>query len=135
MLKEDLDDLLEKSKAQPVGWGYIDCIIKPDNVTEFVNKLTEMDIRISALTWWCDCTDKKMNHDGCPHGMGGPDSRFYDGWFSEMPWDYVRCDDFEDNTEVLNYIFSNFPQSEDYLPCLIPALWLDVPDDWRNIQC
>ena len=130
-LKNRLDSLLEELFVQPVGWGYIDCIVKLENVGELIKRLTELNIGISHLTWWCDCTGSNEDHEGSPHGMGGPPSIFYDGWFSEMNWDYIP---FERNEDVEKYIFEDFPKEESYLNCVVPALWLKVPEEWRNIR-
>ena len=131
MKKSDLDNLMEQYKVQPVGWGYIDCIVSWDNVFDFINDLSNMGVRISTLKWWCHCKD---DNTGCPHGMGGPVSRYYDGWFSEM---WFKMLDFDNNDQVIAYL--NSPEDEtmnkwfeNRLECFTPALWLDVPDDWRN---
>jgi hypothetical protein len=140
MDKKTLDDILEKHKAQPVGHGYIDVIVSRDNYKDFVSDLVTNDYKIESISWWEWCADKKENE----YGLGGPESIFYKGWFSEIP---VDVDDFnfsvdmtmeniikviiekiETKTisfsdETITFIKSNW---------LTPAIWLDVPDDWRN---
>ena len=122
MEKHDLDNLMKQCKVQPVGWGYIDCIVSRENVVRFVNGLS--DIKVYGLTWWCHC--KKKNSD-CPHGMGGPPSKYYNGWFSELSFPLVE---FESNEQVIAYLKE--PSDSSIMDCFVPALWLDVPKNWRN---
>ena len=127
--KTVLDELLVKYKVEPVGCGYIDCIILKENVENFVRELTALGIEITAVSWWCHCTDENKGKYGCPHGLGGPVSVYHDGWFSETCELYST--DFS-NDKIMSYIFDEFPAHEHYLPCMVPALCLDVPDDWKN---
>lgn len=128
--KDMLDRLLLNCKIQPVGWGYIDCITKKENVHKFVNSLTELGIKVTDITWWCHCAIGGNKETLCPHGGGGPTSKYYDGWFSEMY--QIPNVKINDNSEIVPYIFNEWPNTKEFLPCLIPAFWLDVPDDWRN---
>ena len=84
MKKAQLDNILVKYKAEPVGWGYVDCIILNDDLAGFVNEITALGIKIKGFTVWCHCTDENKELYGCPHGFGGPKSIYHDGWFSEM---------------------------------------------------
>ena len=93
MIKDELDKLILKHKIQPVGCGYIDCIVTFENVFNFINDLTDLGIKVNTLTWWCHCKDKK---NGCPHGIGGPVSKHYDGWFSEM---WFKTPEFDNNKQ------------------------------------
>jgi hypothetical protein len=135
-----LDDIFEKHKAQPVGHGYIDIIISRDNYKDFVSELVTEGFKIKSVSWWEWCPDKKENE----YGLGGPDSIFYNGWFSEIP---VDVDDFnfsEDTTkeniihEILKRIetktisFSDETVTFNQSNWLTPAIWLDAPGDWRN---
>ncbi|KON88533.1 hypothetical protein AF332_18085 [Sporosarcina globispora] len=79
--------------------------------------------------------------------MGGPISDYYDdGWFSEtqIPM-FLSFNDLENitlnrtvddikpiNDIVLKYIKEDFPKSDFYIECLVPALWILVPDDWES---
>lgn len=54
--KNALDKLLIAYKIQPVGWGYIDCITIKENVSVYVNYLTELDIKVTDITWWYHCS-------------------------------------------------------------------------------
>jgi hypothetical protein len=140
MDKAILDNLLEKHKAQPVGHGYIDIVVSRDNYKEFIFDLVIEGFKIDSISWWERCEGKKNNK----YGLGGPKSIFYKGWFSEIP---VDIDDFifpTDETidniigEILNKIvtkeifFSNETVTFIKSNWLTPAIWLDVPDEWRN---
>ena len=96
--------------------------------------------KIKSISWWEWCAEKKENE----YGLGGPESIFYRGWFSEIP---VDVDDFNfsaDTTqesiiqEILKKIetktISFFDETVTFNQnnWLTPAIWLDVPDDWRN---
>ena len=131
--KIQLDGLLVKYKAEPVGRGYIDCIIMNDDLVEFVDEITALGIKIIGFTVWCHCTDEHKEQYNCPHGLGGPESTYHDGWFSEMYFDdsYFEV---ENNERVVDMIFNRLPMKSWYSPCIMPALWLDVPDSWRNKQ-
>jgi hypothetical protein len=129
--KNALDRLLIAYKIQPVGWGYIDCITIKENVSAFVNSLTELDIKVTDITWWYYCRIGGNKETGCPHGGGGPTSKYFDGWFSEMY--QIPNVKIKDNIDIIQYVFNEWPNAKEYLPCLIPAIWLDAPDNWRNI--
>jgi hypothetical protein len=142
MDKGKLDEILEKHKAQPVGVGYIDIIVKRDNYEPFICDLIQNGYQIECISWWEWCSGEKRNN----YGLGGPKSRYFDGWFSELSSD---VDDVELTNklkedqirEVLHAIETksiSFPaetvsfKQNDWLT---PAIWLDVPDDWRNEYC
>ncbi len=125
-MKGKLNFLLLKHKVQPVGKGYSDCIVSPENLRDFVNALTKEDVRIKGLTWWCHSTEQNKKNYGCPHGLGGPLSVYHNGMFSEMSLDLVE---FESNNEVLDYVFNVAPNLPYYSPCFTPALWLDIDFD------
>lgn len=140
MDKITLDKILEKHKAQPAGHGYIDIIVFRNNYKEFVSELVTSGFKIESVSWWEWCKDKKETE----YGLGGPESIFYQGWFSEIP---VNVDDFKFSAEskkenivqeILNKIeekeisFSKEIVTFKESNWLTPAIWLDVPDDWRN---
>jgi hypothetical protein len=140
MDKKILDDILQKHKAQPVGHGYIDIIVSRDNYRDFVSELVTNGFKIESISWWEWCADTNESE----YGLGGPESIFYRGWFSEIP---VDVDDFNfsaDTTqesiiqEILKKIetktISFFDETVTFNQnnWLTPAIWLDVPDDWRN---
>jgi hypothetical protein len=140
MDKTKPDNILENHKEQPVGHGYIDIIVSRDNYKDFISDLVTNGYKIESVSWWEWCEKNKENE----YGLGGPESIFYKGWFSEIP---VNVDDFRfsaDTTkeniikEVLNKIetktisFSDVTVTFKTSNWLTPAIWLDVPDDWRN---
>ncbi|HEX2696702.1 MAG TPA: hypothetical protein VHM28_03280 [Anaerolineales bacterium] len=133
--KEVLDNILALYKAQPVGNGYIDIIVKRENARQLIENLILNGIRINRITWWeyVDANAKSTNH-----GYGGPKSRYYGGWFSE-----IGFSDDEIDTNIVEEIMKvirtkeiafhgrekvNYEQEE----WLTPALWLDVPDEWKS---
>ena len=133
--KENLDSILARYKAQPVGNGYIDIIVKRENARQLIEKLILNGIQISRITWW-EYVEK--NTKSKRYGMGGPKSHYYDGWFSEI----CIAED-ELNTTVVEDIMKvienkeitfhdgetiNYKQEER----LTPALWLDVPNEWMS---
>lgn len=128
--KNALDKLLLDYKIQPVGWGYIDCITIKENISGFVQALTELGIKVTDITWWCHCSIGGNKETSCPHGGGGPTSKYFDGYFSEMY--QIPNIKIMDNSEIIPFIYNEWPITKDFLPCLIPAFWLDVPDNWRN---
>ncbi|MCL2487218.1 MAG: hypothetical protein FWE80_00875 [Oscillospiraceae bacterium] len=127
MLKNTLDNLIKEHKVQPVGSGYTDCIISFGESFDFINALSNIGINVYGVTWWCHC---KNDVTGCPHGMGGPLSLYYDGWFSEMWYEMLE---FDRNEQVISYL--NSPKDKSIFECFVPALWPDVPEDWINEGC
>jgi hypothetical protein len=135
-----LDNILEKHKAQPVGHGYIDLIISRDNYKGFISDLVTNGFKIQSVSWWEWCDDKNENK----YGLGGPESIFYNGWFSEIPID-VDHFNFSGEPEMENIIreildkietktlsFSDETVTYSKSKWLTPAISLDVPNDWRN---
>ncbi|MEH7885205.1 hypothetical protein V7654_12900 [Bacillus sp. JJ1609] len=150
-----LDCLLAKHKVQPVGSGYIDCIVLKGNLDEFINEITALGILITNVSWWCyvDPSDKEAKE--CPHGLGGPVSEHYEGWFSELQNDDFSVDDdkissilnsynenliYTINMQTLDEIKTILKTPFRYTPtdyiegnkCVMPGLWLLVPDDWER---
>lgn len=124
MFKSKLDELIVKYKIQPVGNGYIDCIVLLENAINLINDLTDLSITVKGLTWWCHCKESSQE---CPHGMGGPESKYYNGWFSEMN---VPLVEFKNNKQAVEYISTL--NDDDVLECFVPALWLDVPSNGKT---
>lgn len=81
---EKLEILLTSYKVEPVGNGYIDCIIMKDKLNDFIKEVSELEILITDVNWWCYVNPNEAESTGCPHGMGGPHSQYYEGWFSEL---------------------------------------------------
>lgn len=140
MTKIKLDEIIEKHKAQPVGHGYIDIIIARDNYQDFVSELVKNGYVIESISWWEWCPGEKESN----YGLGGPKSIFYDGWFSEIPCDIDNLIfDKEAKAEtIIQLIINNIETKEISFSdevvtfkqslWLTPAIWLEVPDDWRN---
>ena len=143
MDKTKLDEILDKHKAQPVGHGYIDIIVCRDNYKDFIIDIVNNGFKIESVSWWEWCADKKENE----YGPGGPKSIYYNGWFSEIP---TNVDDIivsigATNENIISEIvkrietktisFSDETVTFTKSKWLTPAIWLDVPDDWRNKYC
>lgn len=126
MSKNELDLLLEIFHIEPVGKGYIDCICPIENAPAFISELTKHSIKVIGFTWWCHVTE---GHEAC--GLGGPVSRYEEGWYSEIEMGNVK--EFSDNDEIIKYLKYDWLKSPDYRPCFTPAFWLDVPKNWENI--
>jgi len=140
MDKEKLDTILEMYKAQPVGNGYIDIIVPREHYELFISSLVENGFIIKSISWWEWCENEKENN----YGLGGPESNYYDGWFSELPVDIddIEIDSTFKNEEIIEKIKNLIETKTISYPgeiitfkqnnWLTPAIWLDVPDDWRN---
>ncbi len=112
-------DSLRKLKIQPAGKGMIDLICPPEHVGAFLDLCDASGIAVRGFTWWCHVTE---GHAPC--GMGGPRSRYYDGWFSEIPMeDIVRL---PDNEAFRDYFRTAWPKDPDYRPCRWPGFWLET---------
>ncbi|WFA82699.1 hypothetical protein [Paenibacillus amylolyticus] len=156
--KEDIVKRLESSiheyKVQPVGNGYIDCIVMKDNLRKFVKDLSTIGIFVSDVTWWCYVNPNNESSE-CPHGMGGPVSEYYEGWFSELQNESYEVNKKETVSIMKNHdtqlIYSINDKTLDkidtilkvpfcYTPteyieankCVIPAVCLTVPDEWKR---
>lgn len=80
--------------------------------------------------------------------MGGPQSEYSDGWFSEMQIQVFevppeRLSDFNKNPEsekieeINNSVrtaITSIINNDEYSPCLVPALGLFVPPDWNSMK-
>lgn len=146
---------MTKYKVEPVGYGYIDCIIMKDKLDEFIKEVSTLGVLIIYASWWCYVDPYESNHTGCPHGMGGPESIYYEGWFSELQNDFYELDEKIIDNVVASYdkqmVYALNMKSLDgikrmleipfkYTPyeyikdnkCVNPGLWLLVPDDWKR---
>lgn len=143
MDKTKLDEIIENHKAQPVGHGYIDIIVSRDNYKDFVTELVNNNFAIENISWWEWCPDGDENK----YGLGGPKSKFYKGWFSELSIDLDDIKLFSDldKDEIVKEIIDKVESKKISFPdetvifkinkWLTPAFWLNVPDDWRNKYC
>lgn len=74
------------------------------------------------------------------YGMGGPKSNFFNGWFSELCFgdDEVNTNEKDEILKIITNKEVHFSGGEliryKKQECLTPALWLEVPDEWKNIQ-
>ena len=140
MDKEKLDDILELHKAQPVGHGYIDIIVSRDNYELFIADLVKNGFKVKSISWWEWCPNEKESD----YGLGGPKSIYYDGWFSELSVDiddiklYKEMEDeilVRNITDMIKTKSISFPSETVTFKqnnWLTPAIWLDVPSNWRN---
>lgn len=146
-IKPRIDALLRDYKAQEVGNGYIDLILPLEHATELIDKLTFESIAVEAISWWCHCTPESQQTLGCPHGMGGPRSRYFEGWFSELGEVVPTLELLSEPAKLdVKNLFHEVQSINDeakkhlsecqnvawYSPCLFPALWLCVPKEWRQ---
>lgn len=146
-IQESLEELIKAYKIEPVGKGYLELIVLPQYITSFIKQLAELGVIICGVSWWCYCTDESKTELGCPHGLGGPPSRYFDGWFSETDFYYALEEDeyeriklienseevFESNSRILKYILEDFTKDKNYSKCMTPSLCLHLPDGWKRI--
>lgn len=123
MKEKILNSLMNKYKVQAIGNGYLDCVVV-ENVSSFIHELTNVKIKVTNISFWCHCTEKHKHTYNCPHGMGGPKSKYYDGWFSEMC--HIPLIEVTSNELALDYIENKMRFESFYSPCLVPGLWLDL---------
>jgi len=141
MNKDVLDSIIEEHKAQPVGSGYIDIIVRRENYQNFIQSLVENGFIIRSISWWEWCEKE----EDCDYGLGGPDSDYFNGRFAEIPAevDDLKLDDlnFTESIDEVKKLIENKSiefsvetiQFKDST-WLTPAFWLDVPSDWKNLK-
>ena len=144
-----IERLLEKYQIQPIGNGYIDLILDQEKAIQLIGELTGLPVAVERVTWWCHTTPETRLKYGCPHGYGGPQSKFGEGMYSECTQypDYIveehlnLPDEFsvqpknfsqEINNQVINYLKNDLPFEKFYSPCLCVGLWLLVPTAWKR---
>ncbi len=132
--KAELDNILAQYKAQPVGDGYIDIIVKRENVRQLIQKLLLDDIQITCITWW---EFVESNAKSKRFGMGGPKSKYYDGRFSEIGLgdDEIHATESEKIIEIIENKEIEFHDRKIHFKqeeSLTPALWINVPNDWNS---
>ncbi|RKM55803.1 hypothetical protein D6853_09665 [Butyrivibrio sp. X503] len=111
------EEYLEVLRVQPVGNGWIDMICAPDDIEAFIDFCNVIGKTIKGFTWWCHVTE---GHTPC--GMGGPKSKYYEGWFSEIQMDdLIR---FKDNESYRDYFRYEWPAETHYKECYWPGFWL-----------
>ncbi|XDD41679.1 hypothetical protein AB3N58_10235 [Leptospira sp. WS60.C2] len=150
-VKKQLDEILDQFKAQPVGQGYIDIIVKREYIEDFIIKLSSKGFLINALSWWLYLELNEFSK----YGYGGPKSKFYSGWYSELPHDFDELNNEEierylismdyNGISYINQHFSNVIFSKETIQYydshilkfetdlnLTPGFWIYTPDNWRN---
>ena len=140
--KGKLDQLLEAHKAQPVGTGYIDVIVQRDNYRALAHDLLTNDFEIEAISWWEYIEDSNQPPS---YAIGGPKSRFYEGWFAETCTDLDELSTTGSATSALAQVVATIENKVlgEYAGKLVsfkatrsltPAFWLKVDEAWRNVQ-
>jgi hypothetical protein len=144
-----IEDTLVKHQCQSVGQGYAEIITNYEVVHEVIEELTQIGIVVAGVAWWCHCTEENQEMLYCPHGLGGPENEFGDGWFSEMVGDehyFFLTDDELKTLELDNDHTSNiqsfnekisayldeFPTHEHFISCFTPSIMLAVPEEWQR---
>lgn len=128
---KQLDAILVKYKAQPVGNGYGDIIVDRSNYKEFLKDIISNEFQITAITWW----EKVLREDRkSQFGQGGPGSIYYDCWFSEInvEWDEIPKDVtgtgmfslIVDIIENKTIVFPNEIITFSTFNALTPAFWI-----------
>lgn len=90
--------------------------------------------RLTGITWWQhvapDANQPRF-------GFGGPQSHYYCGWFSELcladdEFISESVDEIMRSVEDKHIVYADGQeirfQDDEWLT---PALWIDVPDDWK----
>ena len=143
-IQEQLDDLLKKYQGQPVGNGYIDIIVLRDKAREFINELTDLNLAVEAVSWWCHRTPENEKWLGCPHGMGGPMSIYHESAFSEITHEFneikeeafaaLKLDHSKEAVKLINQLAINIIEEKENQPnftdCQTPGIWVRVPEGW-----
>ena len=96
----------------------IDLICPPEHIDAFIDLCEADGIAIRGFTWWCHMTEGHV-----PCGMGGPRSRNYDGWFSEIPMDEIIR--LPDNGTYRDFFRNIWPKDKNYHDCWWPGFWLE----------
>lgn len=140
--KTILDDSLASYKAQAVGCGYIDIIVRRENYKAFAIALIENGFEIEAISWWEYLDKTGMS---TTYGIGGPRSRFYEGWFAETVPSIDEIPSCESLTEMLAVIieivenkvlgeFDGHLIGYANTSSITPAFGLRGIKDWKNVQ-
>ncbi len=150
-----LNEIIRNNRVQPVGNGYIDCIVLKADILGFMHQLSELGILVTGVSWWCHVDKENKPHSNCPHGMGGPVSKYHTGWFSELQNDMLTISEknverieetnekkltMKSNENLIELIEKTLQVPFRFTPteyiedneCVVPALWLRVPDDWKS---
>lgn len=115
----NIDKILNEFKIQKLGSGYIDLICPTENISKFIDKMNDLNIKITGFTWWCHATS---THKAC--GMGGSKCKYTDGWYSEIQMNHII--EFDNNEEIRKFLLTEYPESREYKPCYRPGFWLNI---------
>ncbi|GHV09001.1 hypothetical protein FACS189485_21120 [Spirochaetia bacterium] len=139
--KNKLDKILIENKAQPVGWGYIDVIVKREYMENFLREILNEGFEIMNISFWEYCSTMEIKNT---IGMGGPVSKFFDGWFSEIGRGYdvdIRNETIENKYKILMKMIKEFKCSNfdgdfsfENNETIMPSFDIDVPHEWHNDQ-
>ena len=150
--KKILDSIIEVRKGQHIGNGYKEIVIKRENIENFINDLNIHHFIIDAVSWWFYCSelDKKSKY-----GYGGPKSKYFSGWFSELCHDFdememehiseIMGDNKLNYVEIINSRFKDIVYNKKTVKYfdggfltfqrdteLIPGFSILVPEEWKN---
>lgn len=151
-VQAQLEAKMQEYDVHSVGKGFIDVIVLRDRVDSFISELTKLKLAVEFVTWWCHATEENGRKFGCPHGYGGPKTKF--GWFSEITWEDSEVDkrlietlESENTVSIVKQINESVAGiikskhsikymgellSFDNGSCLTPGLWIRVPDEWER---
>ena len=115
-----------------------------DKAREFINELTDLNLAVEAISWWCHRTPENEKKFGCPHGMGGPTSIYHEGAFSELSHELdeikeevftaLKLDHSIEAVKLINQLAINIIEEKekqpDFTDCQTPGIWVRVPEDW-----
>lgn len=154
-IKEKMDSIIKNNEVEIVGYNYGECIVRKEKLDLVFEMISDIGIIISAISWWCNVENEESERKGCPHGMGGPRSKYGYGWYSELQNPMINLEDDllielkitfnlekikKSNLEILNelntrlstpFLYTSTNIIEDNR-CVTPALWIEVPDTWKN---
>ncbi|MCQ4088410.1 hypothetical protein [Saccharibacillus sp. JS10] len=139
----EIENILKRNAVQPVGNGYIDLIVTDEYIESFLTDLTQANIIVESISWWCHCKKYTTSKNGYVSGMGGPKSHYFEGWFSEMQLPLYTINEKElaevDQSNVIEKVKTindrvrihlRSLKHKEFGASIIPALWLFVPEEW-----
>ena len=112
--KAELEEIFKRLCIIPVGSGFLELICPKDSISEFIDEMDRLNIKITGFSWWCHVTE---GHRPC--GMGGPENEYGDGWYSEI--EMGAFTKLSNNDAYRRFFASEYPNSKDYKPCRVPA--------------
>ena len=113
---EPFQEMFSKLKVTRVG---DECICPIENAAEFIDGMSEKNIKIPCFSWWCYVSE---GHKPC--GMGGPRNVHGEGWYSEICADDAIFE-FENNEEMKKFLLQEWSKSPNYRGCFTPAFLIN----------